>query len=440
MIIHNKLFRLSLMLCLLTGMMLQGCIKDKCNMSFTYMEYSPVYMSMSDFKSAVEVKAPQDLKNPGKIYVKDNFLFVNEIAKGLHIFDNSNPEAPVALAFLNVPGNYDIAVKCDNLYLDSSTDLLVFDLANPAQPTLVQRVENALPHIVNYRGYTADPELGVVIEWKGEMKTVPYDCENSMPDVWLVNQVALQEDNNVLTANTGGNSSRTVNPSTPGTAGSMSRFAVKGEHLYILTPSELKVFDAQNCDQPVETNKVALEMWGGEAETIYTLNDLLLIGATSGMFIYDSQDPNNPQMLSSFQHVTACDPVVAENGTAYVTLRNTGNNGPCGGWTNQLDILDITNPSSPQLLRTYPMSGPQGLGITNGTLFVCDGDAGLKVYDASNAFDLESNQIAHFADVKATDVIPNNGVLVMVGEDGIVQYDYNDLQNLKKLSTISVVE
>ncbi len=438
--IHNKGFRISLMLFLLAGMMLQGCIKDKCNMSFTYMEYSPVYMSMTDFKSAVKVTAPQDLKNPGKIYLKDDFLFVNEIAKGLHIFDNSNPESPVPVAFINVPGNYDIAAKCDNLYLDSSTDLLVFNISNPANPTLIQRIDNALPHIINYRGYTADPDLGVVIEWTGEMKTVPYDCENSMPDVWLVNQISIQEDN-AVTANTGNTGTRrTINPATPGTAGSMSRFAVKDEHLYILTPNELKVFDAQNCNYPNLTNTVELQMWGGEAETIYTLNDLLLIGATSGMFIYDSQDPNNPAFLSNFQHVTACDPVVAENGTAYVTLRNTGNNGPCGGWTNQLDILDISNPSVPQLLRTYPMSGPQGLGITNGTLFICDGDAGLKVYDASDAFDLERNQIAHFTDVKATDVIPNDGVLIMVGEDGIVQYDYNDLQNLRKISTISVVQ
>jgi len=37
-------------------------------------------------------------------------------------------------------------------------------------------------------------------------------------------------------------------------------------------------------------------------------------------------------------------------------------------------------------------------------------------------------------------VIPNNGVLMMIGEDGLYQYDYRDIENIELLSVIPVIE
>lgn len=419
-------------------MTLTSCVRDKCDMNISYMEYTPVYMDLTEFKNAATVDAPKELKNPGKIYLKDNILFVNEVAKGVHVFDNSDPSNPVPLAFLNAPGNYDIAANCDKLYLDSSTDLLVFDISNPEAIRFEERVENALPHIIYFRGYSANPDLGVVTEWTPDLKTVPYECDGDMSDVIIMNQFSIQPtvDPAPTLDQTNFAGRGAVNPATPGQAGSMSRFTVAKERLYIVTTDELRVYDVANCAAPAFVQGVAIESWGGEAETIFPLDNLLLIGSTSGMFIYDTNEPDNPNFLSVFQHVTSCDPVVSDGQFAYVTLRSEGAQSRCDGWTNQLDVLDITNPANPTLIRTYQMTKPAGLGLDGDKLFVCDGDAGLRVYDANEPGNM--NQIQQFTDANAMDVIPNDGVLIMMGDDGIIQYSYDNSNELTKLSTIAV--
>ena len=46
--------------------------------------------------------------------------------------------------------------------------------------------------------------------------------------------------------------------------------------------------------------------------------------------------------------------------------------------------------------------------------------------------------LAHYQTINAHDVIPFNNVLMMIGSDGIFQYNYSDPKNIKLLSTISV--
>jgi hypothetical protein len=83
---------------------------------------------------------------------------------------------------------------------------------------------------------------------------------------------------------------------------------------------------------------------------------------------------------------------------------------------------------------------PHGLGIDDKILFVCDGDAGLKVFDATDPMEIHLHQLAHFPDIKSYDVIPMEGVLMMIGADGLYQYDYTNLSNLHLISQIPVVK
>jgi hypothetical protein len=82
------------------------------------------------------------------------------------------------------------------------------------------------------------------------------------------------------------------------------------------------------------------------------------------------------------------------------------------------------------------MLNPHGLGIDDGNLFVSEGEYGLKVMDASNPLDIKL--LRHIEEIKSYDVIPYNDVLMVTGENGIIQYDYSDINNLKELSTIPV--
>ena len=153
------------------------------------------------------------------------------------------------------------------------------------------------------------------------------------------------------------------------------------------------------------------------------------------MYIYDNAQPESPTYISSFFHATSCDPVVANDSMAYVTLR-TGTT--CQGVQNQLDVVNIRDVYSPTLAATYAMENPHGLGIDGRTMFLCEGEHGLKVFDITNTHAIDQRLIAHFTDIHAFDVIPLNGTLIVIGDDGIYQYDYTDLTNIRLLSKLTV--
>jgi hypothetical protein len=105
---------------------------------------------------------------------------------------------------------------------------------------------------------------------------------------------------------------------------------------------------------------------------------------------------------------------------------------------NELLVLDVSNLSQPQLIKSYNMTNPHGLGIDGNTLFVCDGSDGLKAFDSRDDLNILQNRIGHFADITAYDVIPLGGVLLTSATEGIYQYDYSDPSDIKLLSKIEV--
>ena len=109
---------------------------------------SPVYMTYEDLRSAVKVSPSQTLQKPGKIYFKDNLIFINEELKGVHVVDNENPKNPEFLTFIEIPGNVDMAVRNNTLFVDSYIDLVAIDITDPANPKEIGRLENAFPYIL----------------------------------------------------------------------------------------------------------------------------------------------------------------------------------------------------------------------------------------------------------------------------------------------------
>ena len=86
------------------------------------------------------------------------------------------------------------------------------------------------------------------------------------------------------------------------------------------------------------------------------------------------------------------------------------------------------------------MHGPEGLGIDDDLLFICDGSAGLKIYNAADPLMITQNPIASFPSINAYDVIPMNNYLFMIGESGFMLYDYSDIKNIKQIGFIPVVK
>ena len=103
-----------------------------------------------------------------------------------------------------------------------------------------------------------------------------------------------------------------------GIGGSMARFTIRDDYLYTVDSYDLKTFDIRDRLNPKITSEVNLG-WG--IETIFPYGENLFIGAQSGMHIYGLENKEEPNYISSYEHVTSCDPVVVQDSYAYVTLR-----------------------------------------------------------------------------------------------------------------------
>jgi hypothetical protein len=202
----------------------------------------------------------------------------------------------------------------------------------------------------------------------------------------------------------------------------------------VLDQNTLKVFDITNKTNPSKINDIYP---GWNVETMFLTENNMFLGTTTGMVIYDISIPLSPLSITFFTHARSCDPVIVDDTLAYVTLR-TGTN--CGGSINSLSVVNVKNLNAPQLVMSYAMANPHGLGKEGDLLFICDGSAGLKVYDASDPKTISDHLIYTYPGIKAYDVIPIGDVLVLIGDDGLFQYNYSNVQNITLMSTIRVVK
>lgn len=398
--------------------------EDNLGIFTDYVVATPLKMTLAEFKSGVSITAPVPLEESGKIYAYKDFVFVNDKYQGVHVIDNSSPNAPKKIAFINIPGNVDISIKDDFLYADSLMDLIVLDISDIHNITLANRMENVLSNYVPfsteadfYDWKNVNYESEVVVGWKTKKERITKkEYENRM--MW--NRGFLLETNF---------SNMSAESSTTGQGGSLARFIIVNNYLYAVDSHMINIFNIQNLASPVDLEDVFA---GFDIETIFSTGNHLFLGSRRGMYIYDISNQASPSFVSEFQHGTACDPVVVEGNYAYVTLRGGGF---CGPEESGLYIVDISTITNPELVKMYPMDGPYGLGIKDDKIFVCDGESGLKVYDKTDVENLKL--LNHFKNITTYDVIPLEETLLMVGEEILYQYQYLD-NSIELISTLSL--
>lgn len=385
---------------ILTGTLLISCDNEPDTELSTVAV--PVTQSIADFRASVKIQEPKSIQESGKIYAWKDYIFINDKNEGIHIIDNTDPFNPENIKFIKIPRNMDIAIKDEKLYADSGMDLVVFDISDINSIKESTRLKDVFPNYygvapqgANYVDFeNFNPEEQVIVGYVMETRKIEY----ATPD----------RDFFESTNGSGGGNT--------GTGGSMARFGIKGDYLYVADEAKLSAFNISNPSSP---NLVSSEYAGWNIETLFSYEDHLYLGSAQGLYIFSIEDPSTPQQVSYLQHVLGCDPVVVKDNYAYVTIRG-GN--ACGQNFNQLDVVNISNKQNPFIEKTYEMNNPYGLGVKNDWLFVCDGGAGLKVYDIQNTPDLRL--IDHFSDISTYDVIPLEDKLLMVGENTLFQYSY----------------
>ncbi len=407
--------------CLLIAIFFGSCVKDTCKHTYSYTLYLPVYKTTAEVRANIKSNPAKDIQQPGKIVLLGNYIFLNEVDRGIHIIDNSNPSSPKNIAFIDIPGNEDLAVKGNTLYADLYTDLVTLDITDPLYVVVKKYNEGVFPNRLYSNGFYPDSSK-VIVDWTKRDTTVTQDCGFSgifynVPDVFLSASAAQ--------------SSKNSPPSSIGQGGSMARFALVGNYLYTVGNSDLSVFNIANSNDPLFSNKIQID-W--QVETIYPFKNYLFVGANNGMYIYDiNASPSNPAKAGEFTHVRSCDPVIADDNYAYVTLHSGTT---CLGYNNELDVIKLNNLTDAELVKTYNLTGPLGLSKDGSLLFICDGTDGLKIYNATNVLNLQL--IKQFPGLETFDVIAWNKIAIVVAKDGLYQYSYSDANNIHLVSKLSI--
>jgi len=410
------------------ALFLSSCLEDSCNESRTFIEYESVYISPSEMRVTPTLNSPRDLRETGKIYFYNNYILLNELHEGIHVIDNADPSNPNNIGFINIPGNVDIAVSHGNLYADNYADLLTIDISNINAPTLVCRDEDV------FTKHWFNENLGYFAKTKETERTVEVECSDPNFNnnfFWNNGNIFLAEDQSNVLPNAGGAGGGLS--SNVGTGGSLARFTITKGHLYVINDAfEIKAFDIENPAKPLLTESTNVS-WG--IETLFPFKDHLFIGAEAGMFIYDISNPSTPSYVSEFQHARACDPVFVKDNIAFVTLRDGTR---CQSFTNQLEVIDVSDIFNPEQLYTYDMDNPHGLSVRDNNLYICEGTNGLKVFDIEDLSRINDNRIAHLDNVDARDVISlNENHLLVIGQDGLRQYNTANPSDLQEISFIS---
>lgn len=152
------------------GMLLLASCGNKTSSPDKIIGYGPIYQTDAAIES-IKSTDPQAIVEGGKIYTKDHYLYQVETGKGIHVMDIQDPAHPVKLSFIQIPGAQELSIKGNFLYANNYNDLVVVNIENVTQVSLVKRVPEVF-HIINTStppeaGYfeCVDPQKGPVVGW-----------------------------------------------------------------------------------------------------------------------------------------------------------------------------------------------------------------------------------------------------------------------------------
>lgn len=209
--------------------------------------------------------------------------------------------------------------------------------------------------------------------------------------------------------------------SSNGSNGSLTRFITVANHLYTVDNNNLKTYNIANPASPVFKGTTPI---GFAIQTIFPYQDKLFIGSANAMFIYSIANPEQPTLLSQTAYfVRGKDPIVAFDSVAYATVQNG-----FAGATGVLNVFNIKNLNQPNLQTVLPLQSPYGLGVKDSALYVCDGAAGLKLFNIAKPYQPVAR--GSFSEPETFyDVIVQGNTLIAFIKGGVCLIDISDVLN-----------
>jgi len=194
---------------LLLVLIVFGCednFEDLHRYSTSQSKDYPVYLDMSEIRKVqVQVEVPQE--SPFKILSNDNYLFVGEMLKGVHVYRIEGGGVSY-FCFIECMYIKDFELEGNLLFCNNLVDMVILDVSNPIQTTVLSRQENYFNHFTSYKtgwnipyvagkGLIVDSEsheqTGVVTDKRPELDFSDLDSlydnltTKEIPDSWFSN-------------------------------------------------------------------------------------------------------------------------------------------------------------------------------------------------------------------------------------------------------------
>lgn len=409
--------------CMTTILTLPSCSKN-CSVEYTYLGMKPYVVTFSEIKR-VTVDAPQSFENYGSTTVYGDYIYVTEPGKGIHVFDNQNPAAPVQTSFIKIPGNEQSIIKDGKMYANGYVDLFVLDVSTPSTPRVLNMVNNFFPGTYEL---TND---GIVL-YELEKMTQKCDCGET-PNLISESKdglkyVRIDQQSDLIQSSDGnirfekGSNTQKI---TQSLMGSTAKYAIVDNGLFIVDKNGLKSFSLSNSLNPTKVSQ--LDFTGGE--TVFGMKNRVLVGTNSAVRFYKINSDQSLTYSSMLDHVTSCDPVVANDKYAYATFKTSTT---CGGWRSALMVADISN--FPREISNLTMTAPGGLGIVGNKLLVTSAKSNVHIFDIQNP-EQPVGKVT-FQQSDASDIIPlSSDRFLVFGKSSVTQYELigNEAKLISKL-------
>jgi hypothetical protein len=324
------------------------------------------------------------LHEPASMYLAGGVLYVSDPYTGIHLFDAPEGSAPVLRRVVPFEGNTGVAVREGVVYANSWKGIYALRIPKSgAVDTLA--------------GPFGAPEYPAWNESSFDRRDGGWGCDGC-----------------------GAYAPATMAPSGNGGGSSYAVFAVVDTFLYHVDADRGRLVTL-SIFEPESPRVLSKTLLGWDVETLHPGGRYLFVGSETGMHILDREgDPASPAYLGRFTHARACDPVVVQDSTAYVTLRGGS---ICGRAPDELLAVSIADPSHPRLLCREAAPTPYGLAVGGSHLYVGNGEHGLSLFTAARPDSLALVVRWPWA---ARDFIWSGSMLYVLEPAGVCAYDVSD--------------
>jgi len=391
-----------------------------------YTKAEAIYGDLDSIRNVALLEEFKPIDVPVGHFIGKDFILIGERGLGIHVYDNTNFSAPKNTAFLRIPFCKEYYIDGDYLYAESGYDLLKINIKDFRNPFISYRLKNAFAEAM------FDDKGRVLLGFIYNTATDYFEA-GSPEALEIKKQGKLHIDYNgkmiplstvpTMFAGNNGKSKGTIN-----------RIGTYYNHVYIVGKDKLHIFSSEG-ENMTKHSPVSIE---DASETVYIDKNRLYIGSESAVTIYLLNNLSSPSKASKIDHLTSCDPVLADGDIAYSTLRSQSNEG-CDGTENVLIVIDVTKSKNASEVKTLELESPYGMTLVNNVLIVGEGTNGLSFF---NVKDRKSPEFkVRNKDIVAYDVMVHpvdNEIIIVTNRLGIKEYRINwNTLALTQLGSIS---